>query len=427
MPTVVNQQVVAFPKEAVLRAVKKFETPFFLYDEARLRENCRNFKKAFAKYFPDLPGGKAGFWPLYAVKANSNPEILRIILDEGFDFDASSPSEVWITQKLGKAGMFTGNYNPSSELKYAKDAGYLLNLDDISMISFLPEIGVPEFLSLRINPGIGKATLESNVFAGPNAKYGIPFEKAAEAYKMIKAAGVKRFGIHMMTGSNVPIGEKNYFADIVKKLLEIVADIKNKTGIEIELLNMGGGFGVPYEPEEESLNIEDVALSVRKAFDEQCAKYHLKEPRLIAEPGRWIAADAGFLVSKVDVIKDGYKRFVGIDASSNDMPRPSIYDAYHYVSVVNSEGRQKEIVSISGKICENNDQLAKDRELAHCEVGDIIVIHNCGAHAFSMGHNYNGRPRHAEYLLQGNGELRMIRRAETIEDLYRTTEGLGLI
>ncbi|MBI4235388.1 diaminopimelate decarboxylase [Candidatus Peregrinibacteria bacterium] len=419
-----NKQVIYYPEDAVLRAVKQFETPFFLYDEARLRENCRNFKKAFSRHFPN-------FWPLYAVKANSNPEILKIIAEEGFDFDASSPSEVWITRKLGKTedfamssiGMFTGNYNPASELKYAKDAGYLLNLDDISMIPMLQEIGVSEFISLRINPGVGKATIESNVFAGPNAKYGIPFEQAAQAYAMVRDMGVKRFGIHMMTGSNVPIGEKNYFGDIIKKLLEVVADIKEKTGVEIELLNMGGGFGVPYRPEEDSLNMEEIALSVRKAFDEQCEKYGLKEPHLMAEPGRWITADMGFLVSRVDVIKDGYKKFVGIDASSNDMPRPSIYGAYHHVSVIQareSSGGKPETVSIAGKICENNDQLAQDRELLHCEVGDIIVIHNCGAHAYSMGHNYNGRLRHAEYLLRIDGSFAKIRRAETFEDLYAT-------
>lgn len=442
-----NPEVIYFPKEAAMKAAEQFETPFFLYEEARLRENCRKFKGAFQKYFPD-------FWPLYAVKANANPEVLKIIISEGFDFDCSSKAEVWLTEKLGKTGMFTGNYTPAAELKFAKDAGYLLNLDDISMVPFLKEIGVPEFLSFRINPGVGNATIESNVFAGPNAKYGVPFEKAAEAYKMAASMGVKRFGIHMMTGSNVPIQEKTYFANIVRKLLDIVADIKQKTGIEIELLNMGGGFGVPYRPEEESLDMEEVARSVREAFDEKCAAHMLKEPRLTAEPGRWIAADAGWLVAHVTVIKDSYKKFVGIDAASNDMPRPSIYGAYHHVSVVKKKnglfepnnkakslpgqtfvegnlteegvgvipGDKTETVSIVGTICENNDQLAKDRELPVCEVGDIVVIHNSGGHAYAMGHNYNGKLRHAEYLLRLDGSFQKIRRAETIEDLYATVE-----
>lgn len=420
-----NQEVIYFPKEAVKKAAQEFETPFFLYEEKKLRENCGKFKGAFQKYFPD-------FQPLYAVKANNNPVILKIIKEEGFGFDCSSESEAWIVRKIGGNGMYTGNYTPAATLKFAQESGLVINLDDISMVPFLKEIGVPEIVSFRINPGIGKGGSEGVVTAGPDAKFGVPFEKAAEAYKLAREAGVKRFGIHMMTGSNVPISEKNYFGNIVKKLLEIVADIKQKTGIEIELLNMGGGFGVPYRPEEESLNMEEIAKSVREAFEEQCAKYGLKEPILMAEPGRYITANMGFLVGRVTVIKDSYKKFVGIDASSNDMPRPSIYDAYHHASLVKMNGEESgtEKVSIVGTICENNDQLAKDRELPICEVGDLVVIHNSGGHAYAMGHNYNGKLRHAEYLLREDGHppgrgqavFEKIRRAETIEDLYSTVE-----
>lgn len=408
-----NPNVIYYPKEGIAKAVQKFETPFFLYEEKRLRENCRNLKGTFTKFFPY-------FQALYAVKANSNPEVLKIIISEGFEFDASSDTEVILGQKLKVGGMFTGNYNPASELKVAKDAGFILNLDDITMLDSLNEIGVPETLSFRINPGMGKSSI-GLVFAGPNAKYGVPFEKAAEAYKKAQEMGVKHFGIHMMTGSNVPMEDKDYFANIVRKLFDIVADIKNKTGIEIEFMNIGGGFGVPYKPEEKSLDMEVVAKSIREVFDEKCKEHGLKEPRLMAEPGRFIAADAGWLVSKVIVIKDSYKKFVGIDASSNDMPRPSIYGAYHHATVMN-DNKEKEVVSIVGRICENNDQLAQDRLLPKCEIGDVVLIHNCGGHAYAMGHNYNGRCRHAEYLLQENGELRMIRRAETFEDLYRTTD-----
>ncbi len=455
-----NQQVLYFPEEGIMKAVRQFPSPFFLYEEARLRENCRNFKKAFEKYFPAVPDGQPGFQPLYAVKANSNPAILRIIQDEGFAFDVSSETECLIVKKIcdltgvdtKSPGMFTGNYNPASELKIAKDAGFILNLDDVSMIGdgalhHAETISVPETLSFRINPGVGKATIASNVFAGPNAKYGVPFEKAAEAYGLAKKAGAKHFGIHMMTGSNVPMEDQDYFANIVRKLFDIVADIKKKTGIEIEFMNIGGGFGVPYKPEEKSLDMEMVAKSIREVFDEQCAAHMLKEPKLMAEPGRFIVADAGWLVAKVIVIKDSYKKFIGINAASNDMPRPSIYGAYHEVSVIKKSevnNFPKEIVSVVGSICENNDQFAKDRELPVCEIGDIVVIHNCGGHAFAMGHHYNGKLLHAEYLLQAGssdaragpskrragpskrraGELRMIRRAETFEDLYRTTEGL---
>ncbi len=425
-----NLRVSYCPKDAVARAVSQFETPFFIYEEKRLRENCRNFKNAFMKYFPD-------FHVLYAVKANNNPEILRIIKEEGYGFDCSSESEAWIVKKIGGWGMYTGNYTPAATLAYAKECGLMLNLDDISMVPFLAEIGVPESLSFRINPGIGKGAYESLITAGPDAKFGVPFEKAAEAYRSAAAAGVKKFGIHMMTGSNVL--EEDYFAKIVEKMLEIIADIKSQTGIDIDYMNIGGGFGVPYRPEEKSLDLEKLAAGVKEAFDRKCAEYNLKPPVLMAEPGRYIAADMGFLVGTVHVIKDGYKKFVGVDVSSNDMPRPSIYGAYHYVTVIKKDGADdrdgsgssgsgtglKEIVTIAGTICENNDQLAKDRELPSCGIGDTIVLHNCGGHAYAMGHNYNGKLRHAEYLLQENGDLKMIRRAETIEDLYATTKMLS--
>lgn len=407
-----NPDVIYYPRKEILRAAEQFATPFFLYKEERIRENCRKFRDAFRQYFPD-------FQVLYAIKANANPQLMQIVIEEGFEFDASSEAEVYLANQLKIGGMYTGNYTPVSTLKYAQENGFLLNLDDITNIPMLSEIGVPELVSLRINPGMGKSVEKSNVFAGPDAKYGIPFEQAADAYMELQKLGVKRFGIHMMTGSNVPLTEKLYFAEIVEKLLEVVADIKAKTGIEIEFLNMGGGFGVPYRPEAESLNIDELAKSVRAAFDKQCAKYNIKEPKLLAEPGRYITADAGWLVAKIEVIKDAYKKFLGIDASSSDMPRPSIYDAYHHVSIIN-DSQEEEMVSVVGTICENNDQLAKDRLLPKAKIGDIVVIHGCGAHAYSMGHNYNGKLRSAEYLLKTDGSFQQIRRAETFADLYAT-------
>lgn len=408
-----NDRVVAYPREAILQAVSQFETPFFLYDEKRLRENCAIFRESFRKYFPD-------FSPLYAVKANSNPDVLRIIASEGFGFDCSSKAEAWIAQKLGVSGEYTGNYTPAKELAFAKEAGLILNLDDVSMIDFLDGIGVPEALSFRINPGMGSGDRQSNVLAGPDAKFGVPFEKAPEAYRLAQEKGVKRFGIHMMTGSNNL--DAAYFSAAVEKLFEVVAVITREAGIEISFMNIGGGFGVPYRPEEERLDLDAVAAGLRKVVDACCKKFGLKEPRLMAEPGRYIAADMGFLVGKVQVIKEGYKKFVGIDAAANDMPRPSIYGAYHHVSVVKDQSVPEEVVSVVGGICENNDQFAKDRLLPKCEIGDVVVIHNCGGHAYSMGHNYNGRPRHAEYLFGMTGSLQMIRGAEHIEDLYRATK-----
>lgn len=414
-----NQAVTTLPTEAVMRAAADFPTPFFLYDEARLRENCRVFRETFQRYFRD-------FKPLYAVKANPNPDVLRIVQSGGFGFDASSRAEAWIVGKIGGTGMYTGNYTPADELAFAASRGFILNFDDASMVPLLDEIGIPETLSFRVNPGMGRGDRESNVLAGPDAKFGVPFEKASAAYAAARDKGVKRFGIHMMTGSNSL--DVEFFSQSVAKLFEIVAAIKRETGIEIAFMNIGGGFGVPYRPEEPSLDLEAVAAGIRATFDASCAKFRLKEPVLYAEPGRYISADMGFLVGTVRVIKNGYKKFVGIDAAANDMPRPSIYGAYHHVSVIPSlaggslgDPRGEEVVSIVGGICENNDQFAKDRLLPECRVGDLVVIHNSGGHAYAMGHNYNGRTRHAEHLLRIGGTIETIRDAERIEDLFRGT------
>lgn len=416
-----NRDVIYYPREKILEAVKRFETPFFIYGENRIRENCRRFKNAFAKYFPD-------FRPLFAVKGNANPNILEIIIDEGFEFDASSESEILLAEKFSEGGMHTGNYSTERELAAVLKSKLILNLDDISMLETVEKLGMPQMLSFRINPGIGgDGAMETNIMAGPEAKYGVPFEKAPKAYRRARELGVRRFGIHMMTGSNV-VGE-DYFKKITGRLFEIIADIRRKTGIEIELVNIGGGFFVPYRPEEKSLDIERTAKGVREAFDKACAQYKLKEPRLMAEPARYITADAGWLVTKITVVKESYKKFIGLDAATNDLPRPWAYGAYHHISICGTGNIAKkkvpETISVVGSLCENNDQFARDIALPSCRPGDIVVIHNAGCHAFSMGHNYNGKPRHAEYLIQSDGALRRIRREETMEDLFGTVEFAG--
>ncbi len=407
-----NQNVIYYPRQAIIKTAKKFPTPFFLYDERRWRNNCRRFKTAFEKFFPN-------FQPLFAVKANSNPTLLQITLEEGFGFDCSSKAEVWLANKLKNKGMHTGNYSTTDELEYViKKSQLILNLDDINQIETVKKIGPPRIISFRVNPGISRGGMASLYTAGPNAKFGVPFERASEAYTLAKKIGVKHFGIHMMTGSNI-LDEK-YFYNITAKLLEIVAQIKKRTGIEIEFLNIGGGFGVPYKPNENSLNIEKVARYVHQAFKEQCDCFKIKSPRLMAEPGRYISADAGWLIGRVTVIKESYKKFVGLDATSSDLPRPAIYGAYHHATIINSS-RKKENVTLVGSICENNDQLARNRLLPKCSAGDLAVIHNAGGHSFAMGHNYNGKPRHAEYLWCLNGKIKQIRSAETIQDLFSHT------
>ncbi len=414
MPGTVNLNVVYLPATAIRRAVRRFPTPFFIYDEKRVRANCRSFRNAFQKYF-------SSFEPLYAVKANTNPALLKIIFAEGFGADASSEAEAWITRQLGGHGTYTGNYTTQDEFRFVLNiGGFRLNLDDISMLPTIRRLGAPAFLSFRINPGLSQGAMKSLFLAGPNAKYGLPLRDVVAAYRRARALGVKRFGIHAMTGSNVL--DESYFALVAEKLLKIMARVKQETGIIIERLNIGGGFGVPYRPAEKSLNLETVARKVRAVFDRQCARYDIPEPILMAEPGRWIMADTGWLIGQVHVIKDSHKTFVGIDAGMNDLPRPAIYDAYHHISVLGKPPRGPgKKVNIVGRLCENNDQFAMDRMLPAIRVGDFLVIHNAGAHAFAMGHNYNNRLRSAEYLITRNGALRRIRRAETIADIFRTS------
>ena len=408
-----NKNVVYLPTADIKKAVKKFETPFFIYEEKKIRDNCRKFSQTFADKFP-------GFSPLFAIKANTNPDLLKIIFSEGFGADASSEAEAWITQKLGSWGMYTGNYTKEAEFRFVKKSGMMINLDDVSMLPTIKKIGTPEFISFRVNPGISKGGMKSLFFAGPDAKYGVPAEDVVSAYRKAKSIGVKRFGMHTMTGSNVL--DEGYFPAVAGKLLDLAGELKKKLKIDLEYINIGGGFGVPYRPEEKSLDIKKVVSGLRKVFDQKCKEHGIVEPTLMAEPGRWIMADCGWLVGQVNVIKDAYKKFAGIDCGMNDLPRPAIYDAYHHATVLGKPlTGKKEKISIVGRLCENNDQFAKDRMLPKIKIGDYLVIHNAGAHAYAMGHNYNNRLRSAEYLITTKGAFKKIRRAETIADLFKTT------
>ncbi len=410
-----NPQVVYLPAAHIRKAVKRFPTPFFLYEERRVRENCRRFCTAFARHFP-------GFMPLFAVKANTNPELLQIVFDEGFGADASSQPEAWVARELGAGGMYTGNYTPEEELRFARECQFLLNLDDASMLPMLRRIGVPEFLSFRVNPGVrARGPADSLVLAGPDAKYGVPPREAPAAYRRAKRMGVQRFGIHAMTASNVL--DPRHFPALMRQLLDIVADVKRRAGVDIDTLNLGGGFGVPYRPDDSSLDIDRVAREVRAVVDRRCKRLGLREPMLMAEPGRYVLADAGWLVGTVLVVKRAHKTFAGLDAGMNDLPRPAIYGAYHHVTVLDARGRgRRKRQNVVGRLCENSDQFARDRLLEPLRVGDRVAIHNAGAHAYAMGHNYNNRPRSAEVLLTASGGLRRIRRAETLGDLFQTTD-----
>lgn len=407
-----NPEVLRYPQETVRRAVRSIPTPFFLYEETRIREACRRITSAFAPRFE-------GFTPLFAVKANPNPHILRIIADEGFGFDCSSPSEAWVVDTLGGRGMYTGNYTTRSEYELVHQLGGLsLNLDDASALPVVESIGMPRFLSFRVNPDM-KPSRCCVALAGRDAKYGIPWQHAAQAYRRARDLGVERFGIHAMTGTNIL--DPGYFVALTERLFDLMGQIKREVGIDFDQIDIGGGFGVPYHPDEPDLDLEEVAVHLRRVFDEKCREHGLREPTLVVEPGRFVTASSGYLVSRVHVIKDGYKRFVGVDAGMNDLLRPGLYGAYHHISVLDKEpGGTEEVVNVVGRLCENTDQFAKDRALPPMEPGDVVVLHTAGGHGYSQSYNYNGRLRSAEVLLTTDGTLRPIRRAETIDDLYRT-------
>lgn len=390
---------------------ERFGTPSFVTSEARIRQNFRRFCAAFEKL--------SKFRVYYAVKANSNLALLTILRHEGAYADCSCPAEIYAASMAGFKSdqmLYTGNYNTREELDYAVRAGVAVNFDDAALVSKLPSGAVPDTVCFRINPGVGKGGNEGLVFAGPDAKFGSREKVAIEGYAAAKRLGAKRFGIHMMTGSNVI--DPRYFQAATERLMDIAGRIASKVGIDFDFVNIGGGFGVPYTPEDQELAIRDVAKSVEEVFKAKVEEYSLGDPILAAEPGRYLVADSTVILAKVCHVKrTDVKKFVGVDAGMNTLLRPALYKAYHPMLAANKLGEaEKEEVNICGQICENTDILARDRAFPLLEEGDIIAIFNAGAYGFSMSSQYNNRPRAAEVLVSGD-EAELIRRRETYADL----------
>ncbi len=393
-----------------LDIAQRFGTPTFVTSEARIRENFRRFRSAF--------GGLSKFRLYYAVKANTNLALLALLRREGASADCSSPAEIYAASVAGFKSsqmLYTGNYNTKEELDYAVNSGVPINLDDSALLRKLSPMALPDTLCFRINPGLGKGGKEGLVFAGPDAKFGSSEEVAAKGYAEAKRLGVKKFGIHMMTGSNVL--DSNYFPAITERLMDIAGRIASKVGVEFDFVNVGGGFGIPYSPDEKELPIGKVAKSVGEVFRAKVEEYEMGDPHLAAEPGRYLVADSTVILAKVCHIKSGVKKFVGIDAGMNTLLRPALYKAYHPMLVANKIGqRDHEEVNVCGQICENTDILAKDRAFPKLKEGDLIAIFNTGAYGFSMSSQYNNRPRAAEVLVSGD-RMDLIRRRETASDL----------
>ncbi len=411
----------AFPLDKVKleEIIARYPTPFHLYDEGMIRENARRLLKAFS--WVDC------FSNYYAVKACPNPVILNILKEEGFGVDCSSLPELIIASKVGFEGskvVFTSNDTPAEEFAMAYKMGALINLDDIKHVELLENsAGIPELISFRYNPGDVRT---GNLLIGipQEAKYGVTRDQIIEAYLLMKNKGVKRFGLHTMIASNEL--DNNYFIETARMMFDLAVRINQEAGINIEIINLGGGMGIPYKPDDKALDLELISAEIKKLYDEIIRKKGLHPVRLVFECGRLITGPAGWLVSKVRHVTEKYKNYVGLDASMADLMRPAIYGAYHHISVVGKESRPNtEIYDVTGSLCENNDKFAIDRHLPYVDTGDLMVIHDTGAHGYSMGFNYNGKLRSAELLLRDDGSIKMIRRAETIEDYLSTLSDLS--
>ncbi len=406
--------------EQIEKIAGKYPTPFHIYDEAGIRKNCENVKKAFS--------WNKGFREYFAVKATPNPYILRIMNDYDFGFDCSSEAELVLSDAVGADGMhimFSSNETPAREYALAANLGAIINLDDITHIDFLEGIigdKFPEIMSCRYNPG-GVIKMSNGIMDNPgDAKFGMTEEQLFEAYRRLKEHGVKKFGIHAFIASNTVTNE--YYPMLAGQLFELIVKIKDKLGIDFAFVNLSGGVGVAYRPDQTPNDIFAIGEGVRQAFEKIMVPAGMQDAAIYCEMGRFMLAPYGALVTKAVHEKHTYKEYIGVDACAANLMRPAIYGAYHHITVLGKENEPEDHkYDIVGSLCENNDKFAIDRMLPEIKKGDYLFIHDAGAHGFSMGYNYNGRLRSAELLLKENGEVQLIRRAETLNDYFATFDG----
>ena len=401
--------------EKLNEIIKEYPTPFHLYDEKGIRENARRLYDAFS--------WNKGFREYFAVKATPNPEILKILKEEGCGVDCSSYTELLLSDRVGFRGddiMFTSNVTPAEDFVLARSLNAIINLDDITHIEFLEKVaGLPETISCRFNPG-GNFVLNNSIMDTPQeAKYGFTRSQLTEGFKILVAKGVKRFGLHAFLASNTTTNE--YYPALARILFNTAVELHQETGARISFINLSGGIGIPYRPEQPANDIYEISNGVRKAYEDILIPDGMGDVAIYTELGRYMLAPYGCLVSTVLHEKHTHKDYVGLDACAANLMRPAMYGAYHHIIVMGKEDRPlTHKYDVTGGLCENNDKFAIDRMLPETEVGDIIVIHDTGAHGFSMGYNYNGKLRSAEILLQEDGTAKMIRRKETPEDYFAT-------
>lgn len=408
-------------KEQLEEIVKKYPTPFHLYDEKGIRENARRMNQAFA--------WNKGFKEYFAVKATPNPVIMKILKEEGCGMDCSSYTELMLSEACGFRGkdiMFSSNDTPAEDFKYARELDVLINLDDLTHVEFLHEVaGIPETISCRYNPG-GTFEVSNGIMDNPGeAKYGMPYDQMVIAYRELMKLGAKKFGIHSFLASNTQT--EDYYPELARILFELAVKLRDDTGAHIEFVNLSGGVGIPYHPDGEPVDILKVGEGVKQAFQNVLVPAGMEDLSVFTELGRFMLGPYGCLVTEAIHEKHTHKEYIGVDACAVNLMRPAMYGSYHHITVMGKENAPHDHkYDITGGLCENNDKFAIDRMLPEIDKGDLLVIHDTGAHGFAMGYNYNGKLKSAEVLLKEDGSTELIRRAETPEDYFATFDFMNL-
>lgn len=409
-------------KEKAQEIIKEFPTPFHIYDEKAIRENARQLYKAF--------DWNKGYREYFAVKATPNPFILKILKEEGCGVDCSSLTELMMSDCCGFSGsdiMFSSNVTPKEDYIKASELGAYINLDDFTHIEYLDKLcGIPKNIFCRYNPG-GQFSIATKIMDNPgDAKYGFTHDQLIEGFKILKEKGAENFGIHAFLASNTVTNE--YYPKLASILFELAVEIKEKTGISVKYINLSGGIGIAYEPDKPQNDIMAIGEGVHKAFDEILVPAGLGDVAIFTELGRFMLAPYGHLVTTCTHMKHTHKEYIGVDACACNLMRPAMYGAYHHITVLGKEDAVCDHkYDVTGGLCENNDKFAIDRMLPEINIGDILCIHDTGAHGFAMGYNYNGKLRSAEILLQEDGTVKMIRRAETPADYFSTFDFSGIL
>ena len=404
-------------REKLAEITDKFPTPFHLYDEEGIRERARALHEAFS--------WNPGFKEYFAVKATPNPAILQILKEEGCGVDCASYVELLMSQKLDFAGqdiMFSSNNTPAEDFQFARDLGATINLDAYEDVAFLKEAaGIPKVISCRYNPG-GVFELGTSIMDNPEeAKFGMTKDQLIQAFKELKELGAEKFGIHALLASNTV--SNDYYPELARQLFELAVEVVAETGVELDFINLSGGVGINYQPDGEENDIAVIGQGVRQAYEAILIPAGLGQVKIYTELGRFMLAPYGLLVTKVTHKKQTYRTYLGVDASAVNLLRPAMYGSYHHITNMDRPEGETEIVDVVGSLCENNDKFAINRPLPVSQIGDTLVIHDTGAHGFSMGYQYNAKLRSSEILLEQDGNVRMIRRAEKPEDYFATLYG----